>query len=283
MTSRSLEELRDLAPGYVMETLTLDEQTAMERALRDPALAAELAAEIEAHRATLALLGGAQPVAPPASLRSRVQQRIAKEQQLVPQGEAQGEPARQVPERPARLRQEPARPSRALPIGFALAFAASALVALKLQGDLRALRETVSQQTAALAATEQRLAQREAALRTVTEGGDALLLVRLKPNEALGPSLQLFWNTRSGTAVVRAAGLKALPSTRTYVLWMIRDGTPVSVALFRPDASGAQLISEIAVPTSAQGVAAFAVTEEPAGGSPAPTMTPFLVGVVEPK
>jgi len=35
------------------------------------------------------------------------------------------------------------------------------------------------------------------------------------------------------------------------------------------------------VPTSVvAGVAAFAVTEEPAAGSPQPTMTPFLVGSV---
>jgi anti-sigma-K factor RskA len=39
-------------------------------------------------------------------------------------------------------------------------------------------------------------------------------------------------------------------------------------------------VQDIAVPTDLQGVAAFAVTEEPAGGSPQPTMTPFLVGAV---
>lgn len=282
--NRSLDDLLDLAPGFVMRTLTLEEQTAVERALRDPALASVLLPEIEAHRATIELLATAQAVAPPPNLRGRVQERLAREAQApAERSSARAEAAPAAGNESVRTTSAPpsARPSRALPIGLALAFAASAIMALKVQGDVRTLRATVDEQTRELAVTRQQLAQREATMRTLTEGGNALLLVRLKPNEALGPSLQVFWNTKSGAAVIHAAGLKPLPSTRTYVLWMIRDGKPESVALFRPDASGSQLVSDIRVPTSVAGVAAFAVTEEPAGGSPQPTMTPFLVGAVK--
>jgi anti-sigma-K factor RskA len=290
MTTRSLEDLRDLAPGYVMQSLTPEELAAFEHALRDPAMAAALAPELEAYRATVELLATAQPMAPPPSLRNRVQERIAQEARATAAGRPAGAPHRASPE-PATPPSPPrltvvdggGRSSRALPIGLALAFAASALFALNLQREVGALRATMREQTAAIEQTRQQLAERDATLRTLTDGGNALLLVRLNPNAALGPNLQVFWNVKQGRAVIHASGLKALPDDRTYQLWMIRDGKPVSVALFRPDASGAQLLGNIAVPSATAGVAAFAVTEEPAAGSTQPTMTPFLVGAVAPQ
>jgi anti-sigma-K factor RskA len=280
MTMRSLEELRDLAPGYVMQTLTADEQTAFELALTDPATAAALAPELEAMRASVSLLGAAQPAAPPPALRHRLQERIRSEAAAthpsVPVSPAPTRPA--AP--PLAVVQGGGRPSRALPIGLALAFAASALLALNLQREVRALRQQAADQLAATTQLQQQLAQRDATLRTLTDAGNSLLLVRLAPNTAAGPSLQLFWNVKNGHAVIHAAGLRPLASDRTYQLWMIRDGKPVSVALFRPDSSGTQLLGDVAVPNATAGIAAFAVTEEPAGGSPQPTMTPFLVGTV---
>jgi hypothetical protein len=44
---------------------------------------------------------------------------------------------------------------------------------------------------------------------------------------------------------------------------------------------GRSLVNGVNVPKALEGVAAFAVTEEPAEGSPQPTMTPFLVGTVK--
>ena len=59
-----------------------------------------------------------------------------------------------------------------------------------------------------------------------------------------------------------------------------RDGKPVALALFNPDSAGRAIVQDTEVPTNMQGVAAFAVTEEPASGSAQPTTTPFLVGAV---
>ena len=95
------------------------------------------------------------------------------------------------------------------------------------------------------------------------------------------PGIQLFWNVKTGTAVIHASGLKQVAEGRTYCLWMIRDGTPVAVKLFNPDPDGHRLINGVELPKDRQGIAAFALTEEPAAGSPQPTMTPFLVGTVE--
>jgi anti-sigma-K factor RskA len=286
MTTRSLEELRDLAPGYVMQMLTPDEQAAFDAALRDPALAAALTPELEALRGTVPLLGTAHPVAPPAALRDRVQQRIRAEAAAAPREPLAAAPPSGTPSLapprtpPLTVIRGDQKPSRALPIGLALAFAASALLALSLQREVQALRSSVSDQERATQQLRQQLAQRDATLRTLTDAGNSLRLVRLSPNTTAGPSLQLFWNVQNGQAVIHAAGLKPIGSDRTYQLWMIRDGKPVSVALFRPDSTGAQLLGDIPVPNATTGIAAFAVTEEPAGGSPQPTMTPFLVGAV---
>lgn len=274
MTKRSLDELRDLAPGYVMQSLTREEQTAFDTALRDPAMAAALAPELDALRSTVHLLAASQPVAPPPDLRERVQQRIRAEAERAPVERCA------AADRPLTVIPGGAGSSRALPIGLALAFAASALLALNLQREVRALRRTAAEQQLAVARLGQQLADREATLRTLTDAGNSLLLVRLAPNTQAGPSLQLFWNVKNGHAVIHASGLRPIGSDRTYQLWMIRDGKPVSVALFRPDSTGTQLLGDVTVPNATTGIAAFAVTEEPAGGSVQPTMTPFLVGTV---
>ena len=63
---------------------------------------------------------------------------------------------------------------------------------------------------------------------------------------------------------------------RVYQLWFVTAGPPVSAALVTPDAAGRV---EAMMP-SPDGVepTAFALTVEPAGGSPGPTGAMLLVG-----
>jgi anti-sigma-K factor RskA len=63
--------------------------------------------------------------------------------------------------------------------------------------------------------------------------------------------------------------LPALPSERTYQAWSIVNGQPHSIGLLR--ATGPN-----AFDVDLSGAEAIALTEEPAGGSPAPTTEPFL-------
>lgn len=279
MTTRTLDELRELAPAYVMETLTDDERAAFDAALRDPATADVLVAEVDAHRITVELLATSQPVAPPASLRNRMQERIRQEAATVPRT-APVAASDTAPAAPTLTLVRAERPSRIVPIALALAFAASALFAFRLDRQVRDLRTTLEEQRVASTQLRAQLTEREKTLRTLTDAGNQLMLVRLVPGAVNGANLQLFWNVKSGHAVIYASGLRSLAEDRTYQLWMIRDGKPVSVALFRPDSTGSQLLNDIVVPSSTTGIAAFAVTEEPAAGSPQPTMTPFLVGTV---
>jgi len=284
MTHPSLDALRDLAPGYLLQALTDVERAQFERALRDPALAPELEAELAAHRETFAMIAEGQATPPPPGLRERVLARIEAEARADDKTKPAAPPiAKATDVKPLNAATPtPTGPRiRWIPAALATALAASALFAVNLRERVQDLETQLSAQTVALDSTRQRLAQREATLQTLTDGGNDLVLVRLAPNTQAGPALQVYWNPRSGKAVIHASGLAPIGEDRAYCLWMIRDGKPVPLTLFRPGSDGSQLLHDITVATGTTGVAAFAVTEEAATGSPVPTMTPFLVGEVK--
>lgn len=297
MRSLTLDELRELAPGFVMGTLTTEELAQFHAAMSDERVATELAPELEAHRAAMEFLATANPVTPPPSLRSRLEARIAREASeplhSAVTAEAIAAPAWDphvkgerratvfTPPRP----QQAAKPksSRAgwITSGvFALAMAASLVFALDLRTRVQGLESELSSQKRLTQLTAEKLSQRDSTVNALTLADKDLVLVRLVANVQTGPSMQVFWNQRTGQAVVHASGFAQIPSNRTYCLWIIRNGKPEPVKLFNPDTNGRALINAVALPADASGIAAFAVTEEPAEGSPLPTMTPFLVGTV---
>jgi len=116
---------------------------------------------------------------------------------------------------------------------------------------------------------------------------DSLLNAVLAPNvgtadlAATGkpPSARLFWNPAGRVVVIAVYDLPPAPAGRTYQLWGIATGkAPVSLGVFNPGPSGRLTM---ALPVPAELVFhVTAVTEEPAGGSPQPTQTPFLIGEV---
>ncbi len=296
MKPLTLDDLRELAPGFVMGTLTADELAQFRDAMAEPSLAAELTPEIEAHRAAVEFLATEHSVTPPSALKARVMSRIAAEPksragstpvlELLSSSSAGNRtptPQRVVVHPPQQLVR---KSSNAVWWGLGittLAMAASAVFAFDLNNQVRTLTSTVQEQAVLIKRNDARLASRDETLRILTEGGNDLVLVRLAANESTGPGMQVFWNVKDGTAVVHASGLKQVASNRTYCLWLIRDGKPVPVKLFNPDPDGHRLLNDVQVPKDVKGIAAFAVTEEPAEGSPQPTMTPFLVGAVAPK
>jgi hypothetical protein len=72
---------------------------------------------------------------------------------------------------------------------------------------------------------------------------------------------------------VVAPDLPRPPGDRTYQLWYIVGNRPVPAGTFLPDA----ILTPPALPG---GTSVIAVTEEPRGGSAAPTTAPFLAGKV---
>ena len=298
MKPLSLDELRDIAPAYVMGTLSLEEQRAFDQAMRDPEIAASLEPEIEAHREAFEFLSSAHAVTPPPALKDRVMARVAATETRA--GASPIEPqasSRQTlqPQQSAGLTLHASTPgaSRTGRAGRAgwwagaagtLAFAATALFAVELRSRVRSLESELAAQVARGATADSALAERERTLASLLDAGNDLTLVRLTANRPdAGPGLQVFWNTREGRAVVSATGLAPIATDRAYCLWIIRNGTPEPVRLFQVDAAGRALVKDVVLPTDLAGIAAFALTEEPATGSPQPTMTPFLVGAVPPK
>jgi len=91
------------------------------------------------------------------------------------------------------------------------------------------------------------------------------------------PALRLVWNRDRNLLLVAAQNLPPLPEGRTFQLWGIRgDDAPVSLGTFETGPQGDALVTLSA--DLADDYDVSAITEEPAGGSPQPTTTPFLVG-----
>lgn len=259
----------DLAAAYVLDALDPDETRAFEAQLEnDPTLRAEVRAQREA----LAGLADAVPPRPaPASLRERV---LSEARSVRPIGSAGGSTSTAASDTEART---PGR--RSLTPWFAAAAATVAAIALGISN--RQLVERVDM-------ADDRLAELRAA---VVEAGaevaarDSLLASLLGPDirtaslAATGaePSARLYWNGATGEVVVTAFGLPPAPEGRTYQLWGIGEGAdPVSLGTFQTTADGTAVVRASAPPGVDFDVSAM--TEEPAGGSPQPTSTPFLVG-----
>jgi hypothetical protein len=116
----------------------------------------------------------------------------------------------------------------------------------------------------------------EAGFRALVSGAEARW-VHLAPT-GRGPEACIVWNPRSGEAMIAAAGLDPAPQGMAYEVWVIAGTSPVPAGVFHPDPGGRALFKLPAVALS--GVKTFAVTVEPAEGTPAPTGPMVLAGNV---
>ncbi|MFD6396901.1 anti-sigma factor domain-containing protein [Nocardia sp. NPDC060249] len=82
-----------------------------------------------------------------------------------------------------------------------------------------------------------------------------------------GGAMTVYESESLGAAAVSFQDMPALPADRAYQLWLIRAGTPKSVAVMDGPAS---------VVTAVDVADTLAVTVEPAGGSPGPTTSPIV-------
>ncbi|TCJ19394.1 anti-sigma factor [Rubrobacter taiwanensis] len=91
--------------------------------------------------------------------------------------------------------------------------------------------------------------------------------------ETSAPVGEIVHMEETGETVLMARNIPELPEDRTYEIWVIRDGEPVPSGLFEVHNGRAAA----PVTTPIEGAELVAVTEEPAGGSPAPTSDPVYV------
>jgi anti-sigma-K factor RskA len=94
--------------------------------------------------------------------------------------------------------------------------------------------------------------------------------LKLMPKDKNMPMVHAYLHPHMGVAIT-ADQMPSMPSARTLQLWFVpKTGKPMSVAIFHPDAAGQiALVAPVNMPRDE--IAALAVTDEPAGGSPQPT------------
>jgi len=84
-------------------------------------------------------------------------------------------------------------------------------------------------------------------------------------------------DTTSKQSVLTVQGLATLPTTEVYEVWLIpAHGAPKGVAFLTPSPSGGSWTAVVNV--SLAGYDSIAATNEPTGGSPAPTGAQVLIG-----
>jgi anti-sigma-K factor RskA len=116
-----------------------------------------------------------------------------------------------------------------------------------------------------------RLDQLEKDLNVINNPSFNRVVMKGTPN-APGAMASVYWNESSKEVYLSIQEMKQLAQGNQYQLWAIIDGKPVDVGVFDTNVAG--LLKMKDVPS---GVATFAVTIEPRGGKPSPTLETMQV------
>ena len=199
----------------------------------------------------------AEPIAPPAELRSRVLAGLERSRAVI------------VPPVTAPI---PAVPQRAKqPWSFAIPTLATVCVAL-LVFSVWSVSQTQHLRTDLNRVIGER-DQLRSALEILSRSETRTVKFGNSDNVAHGRVLV----NKSGGFVFVGSGLPQLATDRTFELWLVPPkGAPQPAGLGRANASGA-LVHVSQTPVDPNQVAAIAVSVEPQGGSTAPTTKPFLI------
>ncbi len=227
---------RDLAAAYALDALEPDERRRFEAAYPDDHVARTEVAEFRDVASELAASAAEDP---PATLKADVMARIATTEQLPPRrGEL-------VDLDTARRRRTTAVPRTPL----LLAAAAALLVIVGLSGVL-------------ISAVDDRNRAEEIA--AAIADPDAVVVDLAATGEASG-DIRVIWRPGSDTPLVVSNGLDDPGPDRVHQLWALGADGPVPAGLFPTDGT---TDGRLDIDVDATG---WAVTVEPAGGSPAPT------------
>jgi anti-sigma-K factor RskA len=241
----------ELAAPYALGALDAAERARFEVHL---AGCAQCRGEVQSlHDVTGLLAESAPAAAPPAALRARV---LREAHRVRPIG---------------------ARPPFRANIGPWLAAAACLVLAIGVGYAYLRERAAHGRAGVSLAALHDTIAARDSLVATLLSP-DAATAALAATGQA--PSARLFWSPSRRRVVMAVFHLTPAPAGRTYQLWAIAKGKPVSIGTFNTSPDG-RLVAELPLPADLK-FELTAVTEEPAGGSPQPTMQPFLIGKVTP-
>ncbi len=147
----------------------------------------------------------------------------------------------------------------------------------------KSIRETNAQAEAEIAKRQDlqeqfAIAQREAIILTEPR---AVKIPLGTENKEL-PKMEAVWHAKLGI-LVSGLNVPAPSGTRTLQLWLIPKtpgGKPIASLTLRPDAEGKFVLLVANPPDAMDATKALAITEEPAGGSQAPTTKPIWFGMI---
>ena len=242
--SEPTEDLHALVGLYVVDALDDDERHRFEEHL---AGCAGCSAEVSEFRATTGRLSNLMAENPPPALRSAILERVSGTRQVSPVAA----PTDELAERRSR--------SRLRIVAPALAVAASVIAVVLGIGWLRSHQAFDRQQAIA-----EVLSAADATSVSMTDEG--------------GGDLRVVYSPELDRTVVVANGLADVPSDRTYALWFIGAEGAEEAALFRPEDGH---VTEM-LDRTPQGFDGLGVTEEPAGGSDAPTEPILMQASIDP-
>lgn len=272
---------RDEAGLYALGALAGKERDAFEAHL---ATCAECAAEVRALEGVVTALPYAVPqVDPPAALRARV---------LAAAGAPQASSRSTVTEMAAGPYVSMTRTHISVNVAAWLAAAALLVVSVALGAYAVNLRQRVGGLEGRLREAVNRLDLTERQLADATRAAERAQMrmavltspdlkeVSLKGQPAAPRAAgRAFWS-RSNGLLFAANDLPPLPAGRTYQLWFLTPGAPVSAGLIKPDQSG-RIAAAFDTPPGTPDPTGIAVSIEPEGGVPAPTGAIYLAGLTQ--
>jgi anti-sigma-K factor RskA len=267
----------DLAGAYAVDALEGAEKTAFEERL---AVDEELRKLVDEYREAAGAIATAVPDrAPHAALRERVlaSARDARAP-IVPPADAAAtaEPA-SAPPHLRRAVWAPRGRTSVLPWALLAASVSGVAFFAVANRSLRRDTETLRTEIASLRESVVRSDAERDRLASLWQAltGANIRVASLSGN--VDPRLWLIWNPDRRVLVVAATALPQLAADRTYQLWGLgRGGTAVSLGTFNTASDGTAVLA--LSPDVTADFESSALTNEPAGGSPAPTNAPFLVG-----
>ncbi len=255
----SHEPYLEQAAAYALGALEGDERSRFEAHLREGCPECETA--MRDYGESLAGLAAELPrVAPPPRVKAALMERL----------EAEARPPRPT-ERSTLWWWSP------WPLTLAGATAVAAAVVVYLGWRINALDRELAQRSQELAALRTQVAQQREVL-TILRAPEtkAVSLGGLKPSPTAEGRM---WWLRGVGGVLVANGLPMTPPGKTYQLWAIAGGKPVSAGIFDVDQNGSATL-QVKTPPAMDTVDVFAVTLEPAGGLPQPSGEMYLAGKV---
>jgi anti-sigma-K factor RskA len=268
MSGLTCAESRELVPLLALDVLDVDERDVLEDHLAGCTACLE---DLAGYSETAAAIALALPQhEPSAGLKTRVLSTAKRARVLLPPPPLGPQPARTASwqdSRFARLRVS----LTGMVAGLALLLAAGSTVwALNLRAELDA-------QSARIASLSER-AQNYGKVTAVLQAADTQVRILEGMGNGQGAFGRVYIDPDTSDGMMMVRGLPPLPAGRVYQLWVVgADGQRQSAGVLTWTDKSGNGYTLIQCPDTLARWKSFGVTEEPSGGSPAPT-TPRVLG-----